>query len=250
MVYPLRTTDILLHIYKNPEDMAEQTAEVLLEHCERAIKERGTCSLAISGGKTPLPLFMLLGSKEWCNKFPWEKISIYWVDEHCVPIDSEYNNYTIAKKLFLTNVSSTRFYRIRGELPPQEAMTLYTELLKNHFSLQEGELPRFDVILLGVGITGYVASIYPDSPALVEEDALLSEVYVEEEEHARITMTMPVINAARCVIFMVSGKQKAPVLAKALNILAPPTIPPQFVRPTAGKVIWNVDEEATLYSKE
>ena len=250
MVYPLRTTDILLHIYKNPEDMAEQTAEVLLEHCERAIKERGTCSLAISGGKTPLPLFMLLGSKEWCNKFPWEKISIYWVDEHCVPIDSEYNNYTIAKKLFLTNVSATRFYRIRGELPPQEAMTLYTELLKNHFSLQEGELPRFDVILLGVGITGYVASIYPDSPALVEEDALLSEVYVEEEEHARITMTMPVINAARCVIFMVSGKQKAPVLAKALNILAPPTIPPQFVRPTAGKVIWNVDEEATLYSKE
>lgn len=249
MIKALRTTDVVLHIYRNPDEMAEETARILLEQCEGAIRERGVCTIALSGGQTPLPLFDLLAKPEWSNRFPWEKISFYWVDEHCVPVESPLNNYTIAKRRFLSKTWATRFYRIRGELPVQEAVALYDDMLKQHFNLNKGDLPRFDIIMLGVGIAGYVASIYPNSNALCTNE-LVTEVNIEGERHSRITLTMPVINNARCVIFMVSGKHKAPVLQKALDILAQPSIPPQFVRPTRGKLIWNVDEEAATMKSE
>ncbi|MGL4722391.1 MAG: 6-phosphogluconolactonase [Desulfovibrionaceae bacterium] len=246
----VRTTEIILHVHKTPSEMAEHTAQLLLLLCKEAIEQRGICTIALSGGKTPLPLFNLLASPKWRNAFPWECLSFYWVDEHCVPIEHPSSNYSIAKKAFLSHTSATRFYRIRGELSSHDAMTAYNNLLINHFSIKNNELPRFDIIMLGVGITGYVASLYPNSPALSLQEQMTTEVFIEGEKHSRITLTMPVINNARYVIFMASGKEKSPVLSKALNILAPPSIPPQLVRPTHGKLIWNVDEAATQYSNE
>ena len=236
-----RSIHLTVHIHKDPAAMAERAAHILAAACEEAVAERGVFRIALSGGQTPIPLFRLLAGDDWADRLPWDKISIFWVDERCEHADS---NYGLARREFLGHVPATHFYRMRGEEDPVEAAVKYEGQLRAEFDLGPQDLPRFDFMLLGMGEDGHTGSIFPHSPALAEKKRLVIDQYVPERKADRLTLTLPVINNARCCMFLVTGAEKHDVLSRALNLLAPPTLPAQMVRPGFGDLVWVVDEAA------
>ncbi|UZP68705.1 6-phosphogluconolactonase [Desulfovibrio mangrovi] len=238
------STQLSLHVAENPETLARLAAKLVIERCQKAIAERGTFTIALSGGKTPTLLFQLLATPEFQKSLPWEKVLFYWVDERCVDPDHSDSNYRVARDELLQKVEATKFYRMRGELDPEEAAQAYERLLRQHFELGAGELPRFDCILLGMGADGHVASLFPEEEGINIKDRLVIDQRISKLKSDRLTLTLPVLNNARCCIFMVQGKEKHEVLAKALNILGSPDLPAQKVKPVNGELIWVVDEDA------
>lgn len=239
-----RSIHLALHIHKDPAAMAERAAHHLVQCCEEAITERGVFNLALSGGVTPIPLFQLLSEPDWAERLPWEKIAIYWGDELCVEPDDPMSNYNIARRELLSHVPVTCYYRMKGEDNPVEAALAYENLLKEHFTLAPGEFPRFDCILLGLGVDGHTASLFPNEPAMYEKERLVIDQFVHSRGIDRLTLTLPVLNNARCCLFMVTGKEKHEVLSRTLNLLDKPELPAQFIRPKGGELIWIVDESA------
>ncbi|MEG2171930.1 MAG: 6-phosphogluconolactonase [Desulfovibrionaceae bacterium] len=246
MIPRSRSIHLSVHIHKDPAAMAERAAHIFAECCEEAIAERGIFTVALSGGATPVPLFRLLAGPDWAEHLPWNKIAIYWVDERCTGPEHPESNYGMARRELLAHVPATLFYRMKGEGKPEEAAKSYEQQLRERFNISGNELPRFDFMLLGMGDDGHTGSIFPGSPALVEKKRLVIDQYVPERNADRLTLTLPVINNARCCMFMVTGKEKHAVLATALDLLATPTLPAQLVRPTFGDLIWIVDEAAAM----
>ncbi len=224
--------------------MAERAAHIIASACEEAVAERGLFRIAISGGHTPAPLFRLLTKPDWADRLPWDKIGIFWVDERCVEPDNPESNYGLARREFLSKVPATHFYRMRGDKDPEKAALEYEELLREDFYLGPKELPRFDMMLLGMGADGHTASLFPGSPILSESKRLVTEVYVPEKQEDRLTLTLPVINNSRCCMFLVTGSEKRAALGDVLNLLSEPVLPAQMVRPRAGDLIWIVDKAA------
>lgn len=240
-----RSIHVSVHIHKDPAAMAERAAHILAEKCEEAVAERGIFTMALSGGVTPIPLFRLLAGPDWAERLPWENISIYWVDERCVGTDHTDSNYGMARRELLSHVPTTSYYRIRAETNPVDAALNYESLLREHFKTPT-DIPRFDFVLLGLGEEGHTASIFPNTPALVEQKRLVMDQYVPERKADRITLTLPVLNNARCCMFLVNGREKHKALSKSLDLLAEPALPAQLVRPGVGDLVWIVDEDAAL----
>ncbi len=238
------TTHLSLYVTADVDAMAAEAAALIEQQSKEAIAERGIFTLAISGGKTPLPLFRLLASPAWTKRIDWSKTAVYWVDERCVSIESDESNYRAARSELLSKVDTTRIYRMKGEAHPEEAAKIYEDLLIEHFSLAPGELPRFDCVILGVGEDGHTASLYPGDPALAEKKLLVMDAYIPKLKKSRLTLTLPVLNNAACCIFLASGKEKHHVLSTALNLLEAPVLPAQMVRPHHGKLCWIIDSTA------
>ena len=238
-----RSIHLTVHIHKDPAAMAERVAHILAAACEEAVAERGVFRIALSGGQTPIPLFRLLAGKDWADRLPWGNISIFWVDERCVAPDHPDSNYGLARRELLSHVAATHFFRMRGDEKPEAAAAKYEEQIRSEFNLGPQELPRFDFMLLGMGADGHTGSIFAKSPALAERKRLVIDQYVPGEGD-RLTLTLPVINNARCCMFLVTGAEKHAVLSNALNLLAEPSMPAQMVRPGFGDLIWVVDEAA------
>jgi len=246
MISRSRSIHLTLHIHKDAAAMAERAAHLFAGCCEEAVAERGVFTVALSGGKSPLPLFRLLAGKDWAERLPWGKIHIYWVDEHCVGPEHADSNYGIIRRELLSQVSATHYFRMKGEESPERAAQIYEDLLRDHFKLAPGEFPRFDFVQLGMGTDGHTGSLFSGTPGLSEKKRLVLDQYVPECKADRLTLTLPVLNNARCCMFLVSGQEKRDVLATALNLLAPPSLPAQMVRPGFGDLIWIVDEQAAL----
>lgn len=242
----VRSIHLSLHIHKDPAAMAERAAHILAAACEEAIEERGIFRIALSGGVTPIPLFRLLTGPGWSDRLPWDKMFFFFVDERCVDPEHPDSNYGMARRELLSKISSTHFYRMRGEIDPVEAAVKYEQQIRQEFGLSMTAFPRFDFIILGMGADGHTGSIFPNSPALAEKKRLVIDQYVPERKADRITMTLPVLNNARCCMFLVTGKEKHPVLTRALNLLEEPKLPAQHVHPSVGDLIWIVDEAAAL----
>jgi 6-phosphogluconolactonase len=172
----------------------------------------------------------------------------FWSDERHVPPTDPESNYRMAHEAMLSKVpvSESNVFRVPGENPEAEETALaYEQTLLQFFSLQEGEFPRFDLILLGLGPDGHTASLFPETAALQEKSRLVVANWVEKFKTYRITFTLPVLNAARSVAFLVSGSDKASALHEVLEGDAPgEKYPAKLVRPTEGKVIWFVDRAA------
>ena len=239
-----KITHLSVYVKEDPVSVARQAAEILEKLCAKAVSESGMFNLAISGGKTPVPLFRLLAEQDWRNRLSWEKINLYWVDERCVPPESPDSNYGLARKELLSFIPAPRFYRIKGELKPSEAADSYEELLSQNFHLKNDELPRFDCMVLGMGTDGHVASLFPDLADYIDTQYKVIDLYVPKLRESRITLTLPVINNSKACIFLVSGREKHPVVSRALNLLTSPDLPAQKVRPTKGELIWIIDEAA------
>jgi len=238
------TTHLSLYVTPDEQAMAEEAAAIIAEQCAQAIAKRGIFNIALSGGKTPLPLFQTLSQPKWATAIDWSKTVVYWADERCVPPENEESNYRLARKELLSNVEATRFYRMKGEDQPEQAAKAYANLLSDHFCLIPGEFPRFDCILLGVGTDGHTASLFSGDPALKDNESIVADVYQARQNTPRLTLTLPVLNNSRCCIFLASGRVKNHILSTALNLMAAPVLPAQMVRPHNGKLCWIIDNNA------
>lgn len=238
------STKLALHVAEDPATLARIAADLLIERCKQSVAERGNFKIALSGGTTPRQLFQLLATPEYEKSLPWEKVLFYWVDERCVDPDHKDSNYRVARDELLHKVAATKFYRMRGELDPAEAANIYESLLRQHFEIAPGELPRFDCILLGMGEDGHTASLFPEEEGINISDRLVIDQHIRTLKSDRLTLTLPVLNNARCCIFLIQGAEKHAVLAKALNLLGTPDLPAQKVKPTNGELIWVVDDAA------
>ena len=209
-----------------------------------AVREHGRFNVALSGGSTPRSLYALLTTG--AVPVPWEKVSVFWGDERHVPPDDPESNYRMANEAMLSKVSVLpgNIFRIEGEAKDAKAAAAkYEKTLVSFFDLDPGEFPRFDIILLGLGPDGHTASLFPDSAALQENRRLVVANWVEKFHADRITLTLPVLNNAAEVIFLVSGAEKAGILHQVLEGCAG-KFPSQLVRPNDGKLMWLLDRDA------
>ncbi len=236
-----------VRIGRDLDELSRQAASLFCDLAQTAIGGRGRFALALSGGSTPRRLYELLGSTAFRGRVHWPEVYVFWGDERCVPPDSPESNYRLAHESLLSRVPipEQNVHRMRGEDDPARAATRYEEVLRDFFQLHPGEVPSFDLILLGLGGEGHIASLFPNSPALAEKEHLVVAPYVEQLRARRLTFTLPVINQAAAILFLVSGAAKSSALCKILEYgVASDLIPATHVRPVAGQVYWFVDEPA------
>jgi 6-phosphogluconolactonase len=230
-----------------PQDLFHGAAEEIVRCATEAVAQRGRFTIALSGGSTPRNLYTLLATTARTS-FPWAQTFFFWSDErHVSPNDPE-SNYRMAEEALLSKIPvlASNVFRIPAENPDAAAAALaYEQTLRSFFSAKPEEVPRFDLILLGMGPDGHAASLFPETEALQEKSRLVVANWVEKLKTHRITFTLPVLNAALCVAFLVSGSEKAPVLREVLEGDAPgEKYPSKLVKPIDGKLIWFVDAAA------
>lgn len=223
--------------------LAVVAAQRLVEILRRAVEKRGAAHLAFSGGSTPRALFRLLATEEWQAQTPWTHCHIWWVDERCVPPDHHESNFGVAYHLLLGRLPVQHIHRMHAEMEDRGAAARqYEDELRHIFGLGKRGRPRFDLIMLGMGADGHTASLFPGSPALDERRALVTTAWAPNPPHHRLTLTLPVLNRAAEVIFLVSGPDKAPALAQIFAAQpTPPPLPAALVRPTRGRLLWLLD---------
>jgi 6-phosphogluconolactonase len=230
-----------------PQDLFQAAAEEVLRAATDAVEQRGRFTIALSGGSTPKNLYTLIAANA-SSSLPWERMFFFWGDERHVPPDDPDSNYRMAKEALLSKIPlpPANIFPVPADNPDAAAAAeAYEQTLRKFFALAPGEIPRFDLILLGMGPDGHTASLFPETPALQEKERLVVANWVEKLKTSRITFTLPVLNAARGVAFLVSGIDKAAVLHEVLEGNAPPEkYPSKLVRPHDGKLIWFVDRAA------
>ena len=229
--------------------MSLTAAEWITSAVESAIRTRGVARIAISGGNTPKRAFELLADPvhPFLKRIDWLRLLIFWVDERCVPPTSPDSNYHLTHATLLSKVPlpEENVVRMEGELDPEEAAARYESALRNRFRLEGAELPRFDLILLGLGDNGHTASLFPNSTALDSMMRLAVAVEVEAKNPWRVTLTWPVINHADTVFFLVQGASKADVVKQVLlGPYQPATLPAQLIRPESGELSLLLDRAA------
>lgn len=200
---------------------------------------------AISGGSTPVALFRLLATKEYREQLDWGRIHLFWVDERCVPPTHKDSNFGAAYDTLLSRVPVPpgNVHRIMGELGPDEAAMRYEGELRRHFGAEA--IPCFDLVMLGMGADGHTASLFPGSPVLTEQTRLAVPVSAEGLASHRVTLTLPVINHAYNVVFLVTGMDKAGVMREVLEGgEGAGRYPASHVRPENGRLVWFIDNEA------
>ncbi|HSV26611.1 MAG TPA: 6-phosphogluconolactonase, partial [Sedimentisphaerales bacterium] len=216
---------------------------------ERAIAERGSFFAAVSGGKSPEAFFRQLGEDAHGMRLEWSKVRLFWVDERCVPPDSPQSNYRLACESFIERVGipASCVFRIHGEAADHEAEARrYENVLKEVFGpARSGAIPAFDLMTMGMGADGHTASIFPYSNVINEEVRLVCAVEASGSRLARITLTPPVITAARRVIALISGANKAEMFKHVLDSHPEPLrYPVQILRAMGDRAIWLADRQA------
>ncbi len=235
----------LIRVFEDLETLSRGAADRVIEAAALALQERGGFLLALNGGNTPARLFQMLaaGGPE---EIDWERTQVYWGDERCVPPDHPESSYGQAQRALLSRVRipENNVQRIKGELGPEAASRDYAEVLKRH--ADPGlDWPRFDLVLLGMGEDGHTASLFPGSDPLVTRPTLPVTARYQNRPAERVTLTSPVFNSARLVLFMVSGESKAAVLLRVLSEpFEPGLLPAQRIDPKGGRLIWLVDAAA------
>jgi len=209
-----------------------------------SIKEKDRCTFVLAGGSTPKSLYETLASEKYRETIEWSKVHLFWGDERCVSPDHPDSNYRMAKEALIDHIDipQENVNRIPAEKEPSEAAREYEETIKRSFG-GVSHLPVFDIILLGIGEDGHTASLFPGTVAIDEKERWVTEVYVPQLDAYRITLTLPVINNGRYVIFLVAGEAKADTVNKILkgkNSLLPACL----IKPIAGNLIYMLDKDA------
>ncbi|HMK44223.1 MAG TPA: 6-phosphogluconolactonase [Dissulfurispiraceae bacterium] len=227
--------------------LAETAATTLMTVLAEAIRVRGRASAAIPGGTTPRGLFALLAAKPYSSALAWNRVHVFWTDERCVAKNHPDSNYGLAWRLWLSkgSIPPDNIHRMPGELPPDTAASAYAEELKGFF----GSAPRFDAILLGIGADGHTASLFPYTMATTIADRLVCSVIAPSLTHPRLSLTLPLINKAHNVIFLVSGHEKAAIVGKLRDPEQRLNFPAGRVQPSDGELIWIVDQAAAASKK-
>jgi len=234
-----------VQILSDLEAVSRQAAEMFVNISRRCIRSQGKFSVALSGGVTPIRLYALLGAWPYHDQVPWQQVHFFWVDERCVPKEHEESNFRIVFNTLLSKieVSDENIHRIKGEGEPKAGADEYEMDLKKFFGLSR--LPAFDLIILGMGGDGHTASLFPGSKALEETARLAVPVYMKKPKWNRITLTVPVLNNAFQILFLVAGRSKADVLGEIFGEGENrKRFPGGIIRPIHGSTTWLVDQEA------
>lgn len=228
--------------------LARDVAAEIARLSHEAVARSGDCSFVLSGGSTPKRLFAELASDRWRDRLPWKTIKLFWGDERHVAPDHPDSNYWMAKEALISKVPVplSNVHRVKSELPDaREAAQDYEHIIRSIDQLAPSQVPRFDIVLLGLGNDGHTASLFPHTAALRERERLVASNWVEKLATHRITMTMPVLNHAATVIVLVSGEGKAEILRTVLEgERNPDEYPAQLIQPDEGRVVWAVDRAA------
>lgn len=236
-----------VRVYPTRIAAAHAAAAQFVATAEKAIAARGHFSVALSGGNTPRDVYRLLASSEYAPMVEWKRAQIFWGDERCVPLNDPDNNGRMAAETLLSHVPipSENVHRIQSQLPPQQAAADYETVLRGYFSGRGLVLPRFDLVLLGLGAEGHTASLFPNSPVLHEGERWVAAVHVDPVRKWRITLTPVALNAATKVIFLAGGEEKAQAIKQVLGEPKDPDLlPAQIVDPPQGQVMWIIDKPA------
>jgi len=232
------------HVCKNPEELSLAAARAFIDCACRAVDQRGRFIVALSGGSTPRRLFQILSEAGNRRALPWDKTLIFWGDERAVGPDHAWSNYRLAKDHLLVHVPvrEENIFRIKGELGATGAARDIHQHMLTVFG--EAGVPRFDLALQGMGSDGHTASLFPGTDALTSAEWVVPVIDPPATpEVDRITMTFPVLNAARLVLFLVAGAEKRHIISAIRNDpAAPDRYPAACV--AAEQTLWYVDEEA------
>ncbi len=237
-----------IEILPDGDALALRAADLFALAAQEAAAARGRFADARCGGETPRAFYRLLARQQFSQKVPWRRVQLYWGDERCVPPDDPQSNYGLARDSFIKHVpiADANVHRMRGEDPPEEAAQAYDAGLRDLAaqSRPRVEVPVLDLVLLGLGTDGHTASLFPHSDALAVEDRF-SVATTTPDGSPRITVTAPVLNAARRVWFLVTGAKKAGMVAEVIEGLrVPNAVPAQGVAPVHGTLTWFLDEAA------
>lgn len=249
----MKPTAHAINVSKNYVAMADETTRNILALSQKVIRSKGQCTIALTGGNTVRSIYARMAAPEYRDQFDWHKMHFFWGDERWVPPDHPKSNYHIVADTFLTKVDIPfeNIHPIKTkEGNPESASELYEKEIIAHFGIKNGEFPRFDLMMLGVGQDGHVASLFPGHEVLQESKRLVMPTYYEEAEERRITMTLPVFNHARHIFFVLAGMEKASILH---TVLEGPTsqdpLPVQRIHPHQGSLYWFVDKAAASLLK-
>ena len=241
------SANVELRKLTTPQDLFQAAAEEVLGSTEESVSERQRFTIALSGGSTPKGLYNLIAANA-STSLPWNRMFFFFGDERHVPPDSRDSNFRMANESLFSKVPipAANIFRVPAENPDASAVAeAYEKSVRTFFALRPGEFPRFDLILLGMGPDGHTASLFPETAALQETSRLVMANWVEKLKSYRITFTLPVLNAARRVTFLVSGTDKAPALREVLEGKEPgEKYPSKLVRPPDGELTWLVDRAA------
>jgi len=239
------STGPVVRVLTDPPAVFSAAAIEFLQRARTAIKGSGRFTVALSGGSTPKNLYSLLATQ---SDVPWDQIHFFFSDERHVPPGSPDSNYRMANESLFSQapIPKLNIYRIPAEIPDADnAAQSYEQTLRKFFQLEDDELPRFDLILLGMGPDGHTASLFPGTAALHEDGRIVTANWVEKYKTWRITFTYPAINHAAAVLFMATGAEKQEALLQVLQGKPDPeTYPAQGIKPTNGSLIWLVDQAA------
>ncbi|HNS50699.1 MAG TPA: 6-phosphogluconolactonase [Anaerolineae bacterium] len=237
-------------VVADAQALAQEAAQRFAGLACEAAKRRGRFCAALSGGTTPGSLYRLLAEEPYRSRIPWIQVHLFWADERSVPADHPASNYRLVQEALLVRVPvrAVNVHRVRGELGAEEAARRYDRELRRFFG---GLPPRWDLVLLGVGRDGHTASLFPGSAALEEKERLsvaASGLY-DDRPAERVTLTLPALNAAEHVLFLVSGCEKAEVVQSVLTD-ADGRLPARRICLASGRVTWIVDAAAAALTGE
>src|SRR5258708_23157456 len=245
MTTEIATTNREIRILADVNGIAQTASAEFLEVAQKAVREKDSFCVALSGGSTPKALYgLLINNPVLQAMVPWGKTQFFFGDERHVPPDDAESNFRMATEAMFAKapVDAKQVHRIKGEKRnAAQAAEEYEEDLRASLNLAEGQFPRFDLVLLGMGPEGHTASLFPGTKGLNEERRLVVNNWVGKLYTDRITLTPPVLNNAARVIFMVHGAEKAPALKAVLEgPYEPDQLPAQIIKPKEGKVLWLV----------
>lgn len=237
-----------VQVFSNPAEVAKGAARLFVDYAWQSIARHGEFMVALSGGNTPRAMFELLASAEFRGQVDWAKVHVFWSDERAVPPESPESNYGMARKELLIRVPipQENVHRMEAEKANiGRAAHDYEELLRQYLELDDRGFPRFHLVLLGMGADGHTASLFPETRVTRQTSRWVSTPMVTKLNARRMTLTLPVLDSALRIVFLVVGKEKAETLRAVLEGKADPPFPAQQVQPREdGVKLFLVDRAA------
>lgn len=234
----------MITVFNDTQALSQAAAELFVQTAREAVAACGRFTVALTGGSSPVQLYRLLAASPYREQVPWEKTFVFWGDERWVPLTDERSNAKMAFDTFLKQVPvpESQIFPMWGEGDAEDFANHYEQVLQKHFHQQA---PQFDLILLGMGDDGHTASLFPGTEVLSETSRWVRAYYLTPQSMYRVTLTAPLINQAKKVLFLTFGANKAPALQEVLEGTRNPDLyPSQLIQPRQGEVHWFVDEAA------
>lgn len=234
-----------VQIELNPEAVAQAAAAFIAARIRKVLQQQDRFTLALSGGSTPKRLHEILAGAPYKDGIDWSRVHIFWGDERYVPLDDDRNNARMAYDTLLNQVMvpESQVHIMRTDYSdPQAAAAAYEELLHQYF---DGKDHSFDLLILGMGDDGHTLSLFPGTEILHESQKWCAAFFLAQQDMFRVTITKTIANQSACVLFLTTGKAKAPALEQVLHGLAnPERYPAQLIRPEKGELHWIIDAAA------